>query len=87
MLNYGANKFSSQAQTTTILCDIQRTGKTNIPQVNMYTTPGQTKDAYATASGVALDGVMIFNGLALGNVDAVMNEAKGMDNCLEHSSP
>ena len=40
-----------------------------------------------TASGVALSGAMIFNGLAAGNLDAVQNEWVTLDECLTHPTP
>lgn len=40
-----------------------------------------------TTSGFAFDNISIFNGLALGNLDAVETEGYTMDYCLTHSSP
>ena len=40
-----------------------------------------------TAAGFAISGGIIFNGLALGDLDAVENEVETMDDCLQHASP
>ena len=40
-----------------------------------------------TASGIAVSGAMIFNALALGNLDAVENEWVTLDQCLTHPTP
>ena len=40
-----------------------------------------------TWAGIALDNIAIFNGLALGNLDAVETEKDTLDLCLTHSSP
>ncbi len=85
---YTATQFATAASTTEILCDIQRTSKANIPAAYGYNEGGVTnKDSYATAAGLATTSLMVFNGLALGNVDAVVNESNGMDKCMEHPSP
>lgn len=41
----------------------------------------------ATTAGIAVTGGLIFNGLAGGNLDAVIEEAKTMDKCLSHAAP
>jgi hypothetical protein len=85
---YTATQFSTAKSTTEILCDIQRTSKANIPSAYGYNEGGATaKDSYATAAGLATTGLLIFNGLAMGNVDAVVNEGASMDKCMEHPSP
>ena len=49
-----------------------------------YTSISGSIDTWA---GIALDNVAIFNGLALGNKDAVETEKDTLDLCLTHSSP
>lgn len=40
-----------------------------------------------TAAGIAISGVPLYNGVANGDVDAVMTEVDTMDLCLEHPTP
>jgi hypothetical protein len=48
---------------------------------------GTSPSSMTTQSGIAITGGSIFNGLALGNRDAVEGEGDTMDECLSHTSP
>lgn len=83
---YTAAQVDTAAEVTDILCDIQRTAESNIGHGITYTA-GNNAASISTAGGVGLNGVVLFNGLALGDVDAVVTELDTMDLCLEHASP
>jgi hypothetical protein len=89
ILNYSATQFSSATNTDTILCDILRTDASNMPSVVSYkeNKSGTSPSSMTTQSGIAITGGSIFNGLALGNRDAVEGEDDTMDECLSHTSP
>jgi len=83
--HYSASDFDSAAKTEEILCDIERTQASNMPDEITFTsdiTDGGADEVWASAAGLGLDAVPLFNGLATGNVDAVENEIGTMDNCL-----
>ena len=86
LATYSAADVADQDDITDILCDIQRTAASNIGNSISYTA-GSGATSIDTAGGVGINGVLLFNGLALGNEDAVLNEVETMDLCLEHSSP
>ena len=87
--NYQDRDFDSQAKTSEILCDIQRTSSKNMNEASQYEviTESRSLDPIATSAGIALTGAYIYNALALGNVDAIEEEGEGLDVCLSHSSP
>ena len=86
LATYSAADVADQDDITDILCDIQRTAGSNIGNSISYTA-GSGATSIDTAGGVGINGVLLFNGLALGNEDAVLNEVETMDLCLEHASP
>jgi hypothetical protein len=45
------------------------------------------RDIIGTASGIALSGALIYNGLDGNGRDAVQNEYRSLDQCLSHPSP
>ena len=55
--------------------------------MNAWSSYTQITGSIDTWAGIALDNVPIFNGLALGNRDAVETESDTLDLCLTHSSP
>jgi hypothetical protein len=38
------------------------------------------------AAGLAVDGVLLYNGVTNANIDAMQNEISSMDYCLQHAS-
>ena len=86
VLNYAANTIETSAKTDELLCDIQRTSKDNMLPVSDFTiaAEGGRTDPIATAAGIALTGTYIYNSLAVGNTDAIDEEIKTMDSCLNH---
>jgi len=84
--NFSADKIDSESKITALLCDINRTQESNMENISTYLQTGGA-DSIETVSGFAFDFIPIFNGLALGNFDAVETEADTMDLCLTHSSP
>jgi len=86
--NYDTTDFIDQADVDFVLCDINRTSKSNMP-MNIYTT--YTEDSASTSletwSGVTSNNIGLFNGLALGDVDALATEAGTMDLCMMHAAP
>ena len=60
---------------------------TTIIQSLLHTPAPMVGASMTTQSGTAVTGGIIFNGLALGNKDAVENEGSTMDECLSHTSP
>jgi hypothetical protein len=84
--HYTASDFDTEVKITEIICDIQRTAATNLPSGITYTA-GSGATNIDTAAGGTTTGVMLLNGLAMGDVDAVATEVETMDLCLEHASP
>lgn len=82
---YNASQVNTTDQITDILCDIQRTSSQNMGN-NITYMFDEDAARITTAGGVATDGVLLYNGLAQGDVDAVYNEVYTMDLCLEHTS-
>ena len=88
--NYKDSDFSTSKKTEEILCDIQRTAKSNMNAASGYSltkASGGGSDPIGTQSGVALSGGAIYNSLAAGNKDAVENEVDTLDVCLSHPTP
>ena len=86
VLNYAADTVETSVKTDELLCDIQGTSKDNMLNVSEFTiaAEGQRTDPIATAAGIALTGTYIYNSLAVGNTDAIDEEIKSMDSCLNH---
>lgn len=83
---YPASSFTDGSAVDTILCDIQRTKKSNIPSGINYQENGSS-ESMETWSGFGRQNLALFNGLALGNLDAVILEGETMDKCLSHAAP
>jgi YHYH protein len=77
VITYKENKVATTAVTSLL-----STATSN----SLYAPPGPTS-SMTTQSGTAITGGAIFNGLALGDKDAVLNEGNTMDECLSHTSP
>ena len=89
--NYTDDDFSSSDATDEILCDISRTNADNMPTEVDFTCESCEDDSGTnyndTASGIALSGGYIFNALAGGDVDAVINEIETLSVCFDHPTP
>lgn len=72
LTNYSSSDIDTSAKTDELLCDIQRTVSANMLSGTGYSAVDES--LLTTASAVAVSGALIFNALALGNVDAVENE-------------
>ena len=74
-----------EKEVDNILCQISRTDASHMQAGTYVDAAGATNQS--TVSGYSFDNIAIFNGLAMGNKDAVLTEVDTMDNCLTHSSP
>lgn len=86
VLNYSASDFATSADTDTILCDITRTKASNMHS-SITINDGSGATGMDTWSGFGKQNLALFNGLALGNQDAVLLEGTTMDLCLSHAAP
>lgn len=86
IINYDSDSFSSADDIDTILCDIGRTTSSNIHSSISYTETSAST-SMTTWDGMSKQNIALYNGLALGNTDAVVLEGETMDGCLGHASP
>ena len=81
--NQLAHTVDTEAEVTSVLCDITRTKSQNMLSGFEY-EEASGADSMNTVSGFAFDNVAIYNGLSADDVDAVEYEVKSMDKCLMH---
>lgn len=86
ILNYDADDFDTSDDVDFILCDIQRTDESNM-HISVSYTEDSSSTSMTTWAGFGRQNIALFNGLALGDTDAVINEGASMDKCLSHASP
>lgn len=86
IMNYSSSDFSSSDDSDTILCDITRTDESNMNDAIDFAADDSCTSV-TTWAGFSRMNTALFNGLALGNVDAVQGEGTTMDQCLTHAAP
>jgi hypothetical protein len=86
ILNYSEADFDTQDETESVLCDISRTANSNMNDVTTIVEDDECT-GITTWAGFGRLNVALFNGLALGSVDAVLGEGTTMDGCLTHAAP
>jgi len=84
VVNYPASSWSTQDDTTNILCDISRTNEANLPADINYSENGSSI-GMQTVAGFGRTNIALYNGLAAGNADAVLTELSSMDKCVSHA--
>ena len=84
--NYDFDDFIDSADVDLVLCNINRTDKSNMHISITYLDDDGSTDT-STWSGINKNNIAIFNGLAQGNTDAMIAEATTMDKCLTHAAP
>ena len=85
--------FYTKDDASFVLCDIQRTDSSNMLYEIGSTYSHADQDAankvwsLSTWAGFSKMNIAIFNGLALGDQDAVATEWETMDRCMTHATP
>jgi len=90
------HEATSQNNLNSLICDIQVTQANDIPSASDYTATGSTQ--IDTAAGIAINGVVLLNGISAEGVDPLYPAEYGMvtdiaqaaekfDACLAHPNP
>jgi hypothetical protein len=85
--------FYTKDDASFVLCDIQRTDSSNMlyeigsSYSHADQDPANSVWNLATWAGFSKMNIAIFNGLALGDQDAVATEWETMDRCMTHATP
>ena len=82
------NSPTTQTDVTSLICDISKSADSLIPSAAGYSVTSGASSV-GTAVGVALSGVLMFNGMSANNVDPFFPSptsyaAESVDGCLGH---